>query len=232
LRSPILRDELIRCPDGRSRGRRWAANRTHYRSRIALLPRGSQLEIDRRPPFRCRWRGSRFASNCASPQFQRELAGAAAQASALGWFYPDTRQPLLRATEVGTNPCERILRLGNTAAPWWLRKLGSRRLGPTMSSMRVSDGTESGLTITCWYTLARIHAWGLREWRPKTSRKPALIFLDDPQRSSMHPRVVEILLASGLLEDLGDDLEVTSEGVAVVQERPEMMQRMRSAGVI
>jgi hypothetical protein len=48
----------------------------------------------------------------------------------------------------------------------------------------------------------------------------------------MHPRVVEILLASGLLEDLGDDLEVTSEGVAVVQERPEMMQRMRSAGVI
>lgn len=107
-----------------------------------------------------------------------------------------------------------------------------RQLGPTMSGIRVSSGAGSDLTITCWYTLARIHAWGLREWRPKTSRKPALIFLDDPQRSSMHPKVVEILLASGLLEDLGDDLEVTTAGVAVLQERPEMMQRMRSAGVI
>ncbi|WP_346233475.1 hypothetical protein [Parafrigoribacterium mesophilum] len=101
-----------------------------------------------------------------------------------------------------------------------------------MSSIKVNDGTESELTITCWYTLARIHAWGLREWRHKTPQKPALIFLDDPPRSSMHPRVVEILLASGLLEDLGDDLKVTNSGAAVLKERPEIMQRMRSAGVI
>jgi hypothetical protein len=101
-----------------------------------------------------------------------------------------------------------------------------------MSGIRVSDGTDSGLTITCWYTLARIYAWGLREWRPKTPRKPALIFLNDPQRSSMHPKVVELLLASGLLTDQGDDLEVTSAGVSVLHERPEILQRMRSAGVI
>jgi hypothetical protein len=101
-----------------------------------------------------------------------------------------------------------------------------------MNGIDVGYGAHSTLTTAGWFTLARIYVWGLHAWQPKTSQKPALILLKDLNRSSLHPKIVTMLLAAGLLVDIGDDLVVTQSGVDAVQERPEMMQRMRIAGVI
>lgn len=82
------------------------------------------------------------------------------------------------------------------------------------------------------HALARIYTWNLREWRPRTDRKPALVILDDPQLSSVNPRTATQLLAAGLLEEAGDTLVITEAGAGALLERPELIIRMRASGAI
>lgn len=95
-----------------------------------------------------------------------------------------------------------------------------------------SSATGDQLTIAAWYALARISAWGLCAWQPKSHTRGALAILDDPQRSSLNSRVVNVLLESGMLQEAGDTLTVTVSGADALRDRPDVMARMRRAGVV
>lgn len=88
------------------------------------------------------------------------------------------------------------------------------------------------LTVAGLYVLARIYAWDVSTWRPKTDRRPALVMLNDPAQSSVNPRVVTQLLDAGLVEGANGTLVVTPAGTEALLERPEIMVRMRASGAI
>ncbi|MEX1078765.1 MAG: hypothetical protein WED09_06620 [Homoserinimonas sp.] len=88
------------------------------------------------------------------------------------------------------------------------------------------------MTVAGLYVLARIYAWDIRVWRPKTRRRPALVVLNDPAMSSVNPRVVTQLLNARLVEEVNGTLVVTSAGARALLDRPEIILRMRASGAI
>lgn len=102
--------------------------------------------------------------------------------------------------------------------------------------VKIASSNESGLshrlTVAGVYALARIYSWDVREWRPKTDRRAALVVLNDPARSSVNPRVVTQLLNAGLLVVADDTLVVTAVGAAALLERSDIIVRMRASGAI
>lgn len=101
------------------------------------------------------------------------------------------------------------------------------------SSFEGADGSLSQApTVAGLYVLARIHAWNVSAWRPKTSIRPAMILLNDPAQSSVNPRVVTQLVEVGLLESIDGTLVVTAAGIESLLERPDIIARMRASGAI
>jgi hypothetical protein len=88
------------------------------------------------------------------------------------------------------------------------------------------------LTIAELFALARIHAWGVRAWQPKSGPRPAFIVLNDPAQSSVNPRVVTQLLNAGFVEAAHETLIVTLTGAEALLERPEVLLRMQASGAI
>ena len=103
---------------------------------------------------------------------------------------------------------------------------------PVRPEAHPASSARDELTIAAWYALARISAWGLCIWQPKSHSKTALAILDDPARSSLNPRIVNLLLDGGMLEEFGDTLKVTASGAGALLDRPDVMARMRKAGVV
>lgn len=103
-----------------------------------------------------------------------------------------------------------------------------------MSSLRDENVRQliPSVTVAGLYVLARIYAWEVKEWRPKTGRRPALVVLNDPAQSSVNPRVVTQLTDAGFLEEANGSLAVTSAGTDALLERPEIILRMRASGAI
>lgn len=92
------------------------------------------------------------------------------------------------------------------------------------------DGRSA--TVAELYVLARLSRWDVREWRPKSHRRPALLLLDDPSQSSVNPRVVTRLIDAGLVEGQDGGLTVTPAGAGALLERPDLIARMRATGAI
>lgn len=87
-------------------------------------------------------------------------------------------------------------------------------------------------TVAELYVLARLSRWDVREWRPKSDGRPALLLLDDPSQSSVNPGVATRLIDAGLVEALNGGLTVTPAGAGALLERPDLMVRMRASGAI
>lgn len=101
-----------------------------------------------------------------------------------------------------------------------------------MRDHKQAESYDSGLTIACWNVLARIRVWGLLAWRPGKPRKAALAILNDPTRSSLNPRIISLLLTAQVLTESDGTLVVTDTGIQAIEERPDVLARMRAAGVI
>lgn len=89
--------------------------------------------------------------------------------------------------------------------------------------------TPARLTIAERFVLARIYVWGVHLWRPESGRVKAFALLDNPVRSPLNIRIVERLIAYGLLEEGYGALVLTDTGTAAAGERPDIIARIRLA---
>ncbi|MHA6694659.1 hypothetical protein [Homoserinimonas sp. A520] len=102
---------------------------------------------------------------------------------------------------------------------------------PQHPQAQESDDHPS-LTIAGWYALTQIQAWGLLVWHPRQDKKTALVILNDPARTSLNPRTVNLLIAACVLTEVEGTLVVTDTGIAALNDRPQVKARMRATGVI